>query len=183
MDRDELKREVQRAARGDGDSAAFLFDHYYPRVYRYCLAKLGNRMDAEDAAAETFAKVLRQLGQFRWRGAGFEAWLFRIASNVVVDLFRRAQREQLQDDLRDHGPVDEITPEVVFLRGEATRGVDVILDRLSPDQREVIVLRFAAGLDTAEVAQIMGRKANAVRQLQFRALEHLRTTMPKEQES
>ena len=176
MDTAQLKQEVRRAARGDEESAALLFDHYYPRLYRYALARLGASQDAEDVAAETFARVLRDLDRFRWRGAGFDAWLFRIAHNLVMDHFRHAQREA-PDDTMQTEEMDLRTPEVAALESELSDEVRHMLVHLSPDQKDVIALRFAAGLDTNETAAAMNKKVNAVRQLQFRALETLRQRM------
>lgn len=169
---------VREAVRGDRESAALLFDHYYPRVYRYALARLGSSADAEDVAAETFAPVLRDLGRFTWRGAGFEAWIFRVASNLVVDHVRQMRRQipgtmaVSEEDLRP-----DLGAEGAFGRTESAGDLDELLSRLTPAQREVLLLRFAADLATDEVARVMGRRPNAVRQLQFRALEQMRRMM------
>jgi RNA polymerase sigma-70 factor, ECF subfamily len=170
----ELKKLVRRASAGDRKAAGELFDHFHPRVYRYSLAKLRRPADAEDVAAETFARVLRDLGRFRWKGAGFEAWLFRIASNLVVDHVRRAGGELPTAELVEGPEKDERTPETVVLEGETAKDLNAMLHRLPDDQREVLVLRFAGGLDSNETAEVMGRNANAIRQLQFRALTSLR---------
>lgn len=177
----ELKQEVRRAAKGDEDAAAYLFDTYHPRVYRYALAKLGAGSDAEDVAAETFAVVLRELPKFKWKGAGFEAWLFRIASNLVVDNVRRGGKEWSTPDgyVAPEAAYDR-TPERQILERELSREIGDLLEELTSEQREVLLLRFAAGLDTNETAEAMGRKPNAIRQLQFRALAALRERMDKE---
>jgi RNA polymerase sigma-70 factor (ECF subfamily) len=174
----ELKQEVRRAARGDEEAAAYLFDTYHPRVFRYALAKLGAQSDAEDVAAETFAVVLRELPRFKWKGAGFEAWLFRIAANLVVDQVRRGGKEWAAPDgfVGADMPYDR-TPERQVLEREMSREIAEMLEHLTAEQREVLLLRFAAGLDTNEAAEAMGRKPNAVRQLQFRALAALREQM------
>jgi RNA polymerase sigma-70 factor (ECF subfamily) len=173
-----LRRAARRAARGDERAAAELFDEYHPRLYRYALAKLSSPADAEDVAAETFARVLRDLHRFRWKGAGFEAWIFRIAANLVVDHHRRAGRETPSDDTLEPGDAaGPPTPESAILQGELTARMGDLLNRLGEDQREVLLLRFAGGLDTDEAGRVLGRSANAVRQLQFRALENLRRMM------
>jgi RNA polymerase sigma-70 factor, ECF subfamily len=178
----ELKREVRRAARGDRDAAASLFDHYHPRVYRYALAKLGRPIDAEDVAAETFARVLADLDRFRWKGGGFEAWLFRIAGNLVVDHVRRSGRERAVE-VTDEIEATDAPPEQVVLHREASEELDALLAQLPPDQREVLLLRFAAGLDSEETGRVMNRRANAVRQLQFRALQSVRGRVQPQEEA
>ena len=182
MEPRDLKRAVRRAARGDEPSAGEIFDEFHPRVYRYALAKLGDPVDAEDVAAETFAKVLKGLDRFVWKGGGFEAWIFRIASNVVVDQVRFRSRETVAEvpEDADASPVSSWEPEAAFLLGEVREELREALARLPGDQREVLILRFAGELDTKEVGQVMGRKPNAVRQLQFRALQALRELMAEE---
>lgn len=172
MEARDLRQEVRRAARGDGESAGLLFDHYYPRVYRYALSKLGRAQDAEDVAAETFARVLRRLDRFRWRGAGFEAWIFRIAYNLIVDQYRGSGREELSDERTDQS--EDVTPEDLYFQTETASELSKVLKQLSADQREVLLLRFVAGLETDEISKVMGRSANAIRQLQFRALDAVR---------
>ena len=146
------------------------------------MAKLGAPSDAEDVAAETFAVVLRELPRFKWKGGGFEAWLFRIAANLIVDHFRSSSRESATEDVLEKGDsAYERTPETELLDVELAGEMSARLDALPADQREVLLLRFAAGLDTNEVGNVMGRKANAVRQLQFRALTTLRERMREEE--
>lgn len=174
----DLKRAVREAAAGNEASAALLFDTYYPRVYRYALAKLRNPIDAEDVAAATFTKILAELDRFRWRGAGFEAWLFRIAYTATVDHVRRRSREEPSSTILTMGEsATSHTPESALLESETAEELRALLDRLSPDQKEVLVLRFAGGLDSNEVAGVMGKNPNAVRQLQHRALTSLRRMM------
>jgi RNA polymerase sigma-70 factor, ECF subfamily len=178
MDQGLLRETVRSAASGDEGAAGALFDHFYPRVFRYAASRLRDRTRAEDVAAETFARILRDLHRFKWRGAGFEAWLFRIASNLVVDQIRTSGRERSSDDVleRTQG-VQERSPEGTVLAGETTRELNRMLADLPPDQQEVLTLRFAGGLAPEEIGSVMGRKANAVRQLQFRALGNLRDKM------
>ena len=171
-----LKRAVRQAGRGDEEAASVLFDHYHPKLYRYALAKIGDPSDAEDVAAETFAVILRELGNFRWKGGGFEPWIFRIAYNLIMDSFRGVARVQPAPDPGLHWtetPIDQ-GPENAAVAAETSRELYEVLDQLPEDQRDVLLLRFAAGLDTNETAEVMKRRPNAVRQLQFRALKSMR---------
>lgn len=179
MEEARLKAIVKSASRGDEEAAALLFDEYYPRVYRYASARLGAGPSAEDAASETFAKVVRELGRFKWRGAGFEGWLFRIARNVIVDMQRAGGREApTADTIEPAEPSREGVPEAVVTSVESAAELRALLDRLPPEQREVLLLRFGAGLDTHETGRAMDRNANAVRQLQLRALRNVRAMIP-----
>lgn len=175
MDSDDLREVVRAAARGDADAAGTLFDLYYPRLYSYALAKLRRPADAEDIAAETFARVIRDLDHFQWRGGGFAPWIFRIAFNLIVDRSRKRAREETWAEF-DAGEVDH-SAEIAYLEIETSAELGAYLAQLTADQREVLLLRFVAGLDTDEVARVMHRRPNAVRQLQFRALSSLRRLM------
>ena len=171
----DTKRLVKRVQQGDREAAGRLFDEYHPRVYRYALAKLRDPHNAEDVAAETFARVLSEIGRFRWKGAGFEAWLFRIAYNLIVDGARARTREVPQAESATLSLETEgVDPETAALWNETKSDLSALVVELNDEQREVVLLRFAAGLDTNEVAEVMKRNANAVRQLQFRALGSLR---------
>jgi RNA polymerase sigma-70 factor (ECF subfamily) len=178
VDNHELKRVVRSASRGDEHAAGALFDLYYQRVYRFALVRLGSSQDAEDVASETFAKLLRSLDRFRWKGSGFEAWLFRIASNLVVDHYRVSGRERPDDEIIERSlPLDERDPESALLEDERATELTAMMRDLPPDQQEVLAMRFGAELDPAEIARATGRTSNAVRQLQFRALTNLRKRM------
>ena len=184
METSELRKIVRKAIAGDEEAAGALFDHYHPRVFAYALSKLRNRSDAEDVASEAFARVLRDIDKFRWKGSGFEAWLFRIAANLVVDHVRKSRRETPSEDAMDKADTtQELDPLASVLAGEQAERLGTMLDSLAEEQREVVLLRFAAGLDTSEVGSVMGRKPNAVRQLQFRALTNLREMMREEVEA
>ena len=179
MEEAQLRGLVKKASRGDEGAAALLFDEYYPRVYKYAVARLGPGPAAEDAASETFAKVVREIGRFKWKGAGFEGWLFRIARNVIVDMQRRTGRETLTGEMIEPRETSqEGLPESAAVSVESAVELRALLDRLPPEQRDVLLLRFGAGLDTNETGRAMERNANAIRQLQLRALRNVRAMLP-----
>lgn len=172
-----LPAVVAGAQRGDRDSFGYIFDTFHLPVYRYVLARVRHEADAEDLAAETFQAAFRTIGRFRWRGAPFEAWLFRIARSKIVDHQRRAARRPPPVDLADvpesalaHGgdAVDDV------IRREEWDRVHATLPALSPDQQDVLAMRFFAGLSVEETAGALGRSTSAVKQLQFRAISALR---------
>src|SRR5579883_2407674 len=76
------------AAKQDSHAFALLYDRYVERVYRYCYRRLGSHADAEDTTSQTFHRALEAIASYEVRGAPFEAWLFRIAHNLVVDRSR-----------------------------------------------------------------------------------------------
>lgn len=174
----ELERLVGAARRRDGAAIARLFDRYYAAVYRYAYARLGSVPDAEDAAAETFATLIRTLPRFQWRGVPFEAWLFRIARSKVVDVARDRSRVRRGGEAVDAAAADPDTDPVrIHAAREAREALVAAVDRLSPDQRDVVMLRFFLGRSIREVADHLGRSNGAIKQLQLRALANLRREM------
>ena len=162
----------------DGDSASFaaLYEHFYEKILRYVSFKTGNASESEDIVEDVFLKMLESIGSFRWQGHPFSSWLFRIAHNLVVDHFRKkGRRKQVSlDDVSgmvgstSHDMDGRLDVKVAFLK------VQDAMSELTALQREVITLRFAAGLSIMETAEAMGKKENAVKALQHAAIKKLR---------
>ena len=165
--------DSRRDTPGKEEQLTALFDSCYPRIARYAFARTGNQTDAEDIAAEVFVRAFQSLGSFRERGLPMEAWLFRIAHNLVVDRFRRESRFQRSDeadvDIRDDTDPAGLAEQHVLM-GEVRKA----MQQLTPDQREVVRLRFFGGLSSKETATVMHKKDGAVREMQRAALEKLR---------
>jgi RNA polymerase sigma-70 factor (ECF subfamily) len=174
----EERRLVEAAQR---DTARFgdLYEHYFELVYAYVARRVRDRNEAENLTAEVFYKALRSLPRFKWTGAPFAAWLFRIASNMIAD---RAQRAAREGSLASGDSGSALT---AGLSGEKAQQADLELserraalfrqvEQLAEDQRRVVVMRFAEEKSIREIAAALGRSEGAVKQLQFRALEKLR---------
>lgn len=173
-EQDDLRQLVDAARAGDRDAFGAVFDRCYPAIYRYAYARLGRVADAEDAAAEAFASALGALPRFRWRGAPFESWLFRIAASKVTDsVRRRARAGELPILAATDDAQNEADPARLVADAERRNGLLDAIERLPPAQREVVLLRFFGERPLAEVAKSMGRSVGAVKQLQFRALTRL----------
>jgi RNA polymerase sigma-70 factor, ECF subfamily len=165
MNAGELERErgrVERAQAGDETSWRALFDEYYPRLYRFMCARVGDDATAEDLAAEAFVDAYRGLPRFRWRGLPFGAWLFKIARNRLRMHYRSRRPEEAASDTEVAATGDDPT-----LRME----IEETLGRLPADYREAIKLRYVLGLSGAEAAAAMGRSHGAFRMLLHRATD------------
>ncbi|MCC7020585.1 MAG: sigma-70 family RNA polymerase sigma factor [Ardenticatenales bacterium] len=184
-----LDAERQLAAKAcGGDRAAFgtLYERYVDRIYRYVYFKVGNRAQAEDLTSQTFLKAWDAIGDYEWRDHPFGAWLFRIAHNLVVD-YHRSRREVLGLDdatrqLEAKASRDDARPERMLAELISMERVRHAIGRLTEEQQQVLVLRFFEGLDTGEVADLMGKRRGAIRGLQFRALSALRELLHREQD-
>jgi len=170
-------RDEESTARGlqnqDPEAWAEVYEEYFPRVYRYIALRVGDKTEAEDLAGQVFLKALESISSFKWRGVPVSAWLFRIAHNHVID-YRRTNKAKL------HLPLDEsLVSTDLDPVSEAERNLDIsqvvqAVEQLTQAQRDVIELRFAGGLSTAEVAKVLGKSQGAVKVLQHSALIALR---------
>ena len=158
------------AAQKDPRRFDALYDRNFERVYAFIARRVRDRAAAEDLTSEVFHQALAHLPRFEWRGVPFAVWLLRIARNAVADHWRRAAREEGNPQAEE---ADEIDLEDVERRATLFR----LVASLPADQRRVIVERFAEQRSLREIAQALGRSEGAVKQLQFRALENLRSRM------
>jgi RNA polymerase sigma-70 factor (ECF subfamily) len=168
---------VDAAKAGDESALSELYLLYFPRVYRYILARTGNSYDAEDLAEEVFMKVLDAIKRFEWREVPFSAWLFRIAHNAVISQRRKDTARGKSGPLTDGLPVDSAGPEELVASRLALNEVMEASQRLPEAQRQVIALRFGAGLSVAETARAMGKGEGNVKVIQHKAIKKLREMM------
>lgn len=172
---------VELARLGDSEAFGQLYDHYHISVYRFLYYRVGSVPLAEDLAGETFFRALRSMDSFRWQGRDFGAWLMTIARNLATDHFK-AGRTRLESTTEDMSTLDSATegPEGAVLATLTNEALLEALSGLPTEQRECLVLRFLQGLSIAETAEVLGRSAGAVKQLQLRAVRNLARTLPEE---
>ncbi len=164
---------VERAKDMEEDALASLYSIYYPRIYNYAFLQLGNIQAAEDLASDVMLKVLESIDGYRSKGPPLSAWVFRIARNKLIDLHRLRKRNG-EVNLWDLPVAIELAPETLAERALDRGQLQIALKYLTEVQRQVIVLRFIEGFDTATVARTLGRKEAAVKSVQHRALKSLR---------
>ncbi len=174
---------VDAAKAGDQAALSELYQTYFPRLYRYILARTGNSYDAEDLTEEVFMRVLQAIKRFEHRKAPFSAWLFRIAHNAVISQRRKETARGRSSQLNDGMQVDTAGPEELAEKHVALTEVMQAAKTLPDAQRQVISLRFAAGLTVAETARAMGKGEGNVKVIQHKAIAKLREMMgqPKKQ--
>ena len=171
-----LDELIRRAANLDREAFGELYREYVPRIHRFIAYQVNDRVLAEDLTNLVFMRAMKAIGRYQHRSVPeFNAWIFRIAKNVVVDNWRAK---------RDTVPLDEA---LATERGETLDAhfeslarheeLQVAMQKLTEDQREVIVLRFGMDMSHREIAERMGRNEPAIRALQFRAISSLRDVM------
>jgi len=158
----------------DEEALELVFDTYYVPIYRYAYHHLGNVQSAQDVTGEVFRRLLEAVRDGKGPCRHLQAWLYRVAHNLVVDEQRRLRH-------RNHLPLNtaravaaEVDPEKEAEDRIAHQRVRTALSYLTPDQRQVIILRFLEGLSIREVSLITGKPPGAVKALQHRALNRLR---------
>lgn len=175
---------VDQAQAGDSDAFAQIYHRYLDQVFRFIYFRVSNRQVAEDLTAETFLRALRRIGSVTWQGRDLGAWLVTIARNLVADYFKSGRyRFEVStgdvldaDDAQERGP--EGSPEAAVVDHITNVALLSAVQRLNPEQRECIVLRFLQGFSVAETAQVMGKNEGAIKALQYRAVRALHRLLP-----
>jgi RNA polymerase sigma-70 factor (ECF subfamily) len=177
-----LESLVAAAVTGDQAARERLLAEIHPLVLRYCRARLGRQEtvmgSADDVAQEVCLAVVNALPGYTLRGLSFRAFVYGIAAHKVTDAFRAIGRNRADPmaELPDAALLND-GPEQRLLSGELTERLGLLLNRLTPRQREVLVLRIAVGLSAEETAAAVGSTPGAVRVTQHRALNRLRAMM------
>ncbi len=177
-----LERLVADAVAGNVTARERLLTEIHPLVLRYCRGRLGRQEtvigSADDVAQEVCLAVVGALPSYKIKGLSFRAFVYGIAAHKVTDAFRAIGRNKSEPmaELPDVAVTND-GPEQRLLAGELAERLGGLLHRLTPRQREVLILRIVAGLSAEEVAHIVGSTPGAVRVTQHRALNRLRAVM------
>jgi RNA polymerase sigma-70 factor (ECF subfamily) len=158
-----------------------VYDRYQPKIFAYAMRLLGDECMAEDCVAETFLRFLKAMQAGKGPRDYLQAYLFRIAHNLITDIYRRQPPPPLELDerLQDHDlPHPDVQVERTILQEE----LRAALYRLTPDQRQVVMLRFFEGWNIEMVAEALQKPASAVKSLQHRALAALGRLLVREEE-
>ncbi|HEX2997069.1 MAG TPA: sigma-70 family RNA polymerase sigma factor [Anaerolineales bacterium] len=163
-------------AAAQNDPAAFgrLYDRYVQPIYRYVYSRVGSAHEAEDITSQTFMAAYEALARYRERGQ-FSAWLFRIARSKMNDHFRRNRREV---PLEVAGEILEREDALgVLIRAEELSRIRFLVNHLNEEEQELIRLRYVAGLSFLEIADLLGKREDAVKKSVYRLLARLKSQM------
>jgi RNA polymerase sigma-70 factor (ECF subfamily) len=169
----DLRRLVDFAQRGDREALEALYLLHFDRIYSYLHLSVGNRHDAEDLTTQTFLRMLEAIGRFRWQSAPFSAWLFRIAHNLAMDHFRATRRWQPEEQVPEPEGATESSAEEAAFESIGRRSMLELIENLSPEQKQVLTLKFVFNFSNGEAAAILCKTEGAVKSLQHRALVSL----------
>ena len=181
MTREEEARIIRRVLDGDTDAFEWIVTEYQRNVYNLALRMVRNSEDAQDMAQEAFIKAYSSLSGFRG-DSRFSVWLYRIVSNVCLDFLRKQGKNQTvsltaDEDDGDDAQLDiadsSASPETLLERKMTREAVARGLDTLSPDMRQILLLREMQGLSYDEIGQTLGLEAGTVKSRIFRARKKL----------
>ncbi len=157
---------------------ANIYDTYSPGLYRYAMRLTGDQDLAEECVAETFIRLLQAFRVGKGPQDFLQAYLFRIAHNWIVDYYRK---KPLEPDLLDEKQVeDKLSPEELTGITFQNHHLRKALLTLTPDQQQVVALKYLEGLENMEIARILKKPVGAVKSLQHRALTNLKKYLIKE---
>ena len=170
---------VMLAKAGDAEAFGHLYETYLDRIYRYIYFRVTDEQTAEDLISQVFTKAWENLDRYQPSGRPFIAWLYTIAHNTVIDHYRTRKDTVAIENTLSLASDSPGPDEQVELHFEAD-SLRLALQTLTPEQQQVVVLKFIAGMTTDEIASQLHKSAGAVRALQMRALQALAKQMEKD---
>jgi len=183
----EQEKELVERARKDREAFGELYDQYYSRTFSYVLRRTVSIKIAQDITSEVFFKALKNLERFRWRGISFSSWLYRIATNEIIDHFQRNKRSKFYLDLDEVSDLISLSDpsaetEVLEAEAELQRHEEFLIlhkciSKLPAKYQEVITLRFFENKQVKEIGEILCKREGTVKSLLHRGLEKLRKLM------
>lgn len=169
----DIVKLVEQAQKGNIEAFGKIYDALIDRVYRFVYFRTGAREEAEDLTEEIFLKAYKNIRSFEKRNCPFEAWIFRIARNAIIDHYRTKKNHIKLDqvyDLEDDQQQPQEDAENQILYRAVLRQIYKLPDRY----QEIIILRFIEGKKTEEIGFILQKPAPHVRVLQSRAIKLLK---------
>lgn len=166
-----VRNLVKKAKKRDPDAFGQLYDEYVDQIFRYIYYKVGNFTEAQDLTGQTFLKAFENIDSYEVRDVAFSSWLYRISHNLVVDYFRKeSKRENVSIDERPPEPSNRGNPVDEVMADLDSQRLYKAMQKLTHNQREVLVLKFIDNLSNSQVAEIMGISVGAVKSTQKRGL-------------
>jgi RNA polymerase sigma-70 factor, ECF subfamily len=183
-----VNRQLDRVRRGEPEALSALYRQLLPGVFGYIVARVPDRATAEDLTSEVFLKMVEGVSRLRASDeAGVAAWILRIARVTVAGYYRKREHQpalvplehifEEEEEYRGNQVIPASDPNIdPARRAEARDEWDTVvkaINMLTEEQRQVLIGRLILGYDVATVARMIGKNANAVKALQFRALHSL----------
>lgn len=175
-DFDDPQEIIRQAKKGDRKAFERLYKMYYVPIFRYIYLRIRNKQETEDIVQEVFMKIYGSIESYQDQGKDSLAYFFTIARNKVIDSYRKKKNVSLDENLVVFEQLESHydNPEELFEQNENARIVNLAIQSLNDTQKEVVIMKYINGLSNNQIAQILGRKEDAIRQIQHRALKVLK---------
>ena len=167
---------LAQQATTDEDAFEELYEHFFPRVYNFIYARVKNSADADDITSIAFMKMNENLEKYNPAQAAFSTWLFRIATNSIIDHTRHVEKNQETEweEFFDPAAPEYQEPEAQTLEKEGHRELFAALDKLSERERRIVELKFFSDMDTRSISEILMMSESNVRTTLHRTLAKLK---------
>ena len=167
--------ELVQLAKDDKEAFGELYERYMPKIYSYIYYRTSNQHDAEDLTARVFFRAMSHIGNYVDKGVPFQAWLYRIAHNLVANWHRDQGRRKVipLDDYVAHSLKSE-APDRLAEDSEEQEKLMEAIHRLPEERQQLLLLKFIDQLSNAEIGEIMDRTEGAIKSLYHRTLLSLR---------
>lgn len=167
--------ELVQLAKDDKEAFGELYERYMPKIYSYIYYRTSNQHDAEDLTARVFSRAMSHIGNYVDKGVPFQAWLYRIAHNLVANWHRDQGRRKVipLDDYVAHSLKSE-APDRLAEDSEEQEKLMEAIHRLPEERQQLLLLKFIDQLSNAEIGEIMDRTEGAIKSLYHRTLLSLR---------
>lgn len=176
--------ELVKLSKEDKGAFGELYERYMPKMYSYIFYRTSNRHDAEDLTARVFFRAMSHIGNYVDKGLPFQAWLYRIAHNLVANWHRDQGRRKIiaLDDYVSHSLKSE-SPDRLAEELEEREQLMEAIQRLPEDRQQLLLLKFIDQLSNAEIGQIMSRTEGAIKSLYHRTLLSLRDELQRREQA
>lgn len=176
----DVEKFVQLAQKGDTEAFGKIYDALVKPVYRYIYYRVSPQI-AEDLTEETFLKAWQSISKYKAGATPFSAWIFRIAHNLVCDHYRKNEISSEIDENMADTKTDAIPSYHLNIHLNQVK-LRQAINRLPENYQQVILLKYINEEENDVIAQVIGKTEGAVRTLQFRALEKLRSFLEEKRE-
>jgi RNA polymerase sigma-70 factor (ECF subfamily) len=171
---------VEMAKAGDKEAFGELYERYVEKIYNYVYYRTGNHHDAEDLTARVFFRAMGHIENYTERGVPFQAWLYRIAHNLVANWHRdRGRRKVIPLDEFIAASLKSDAPDRQAEDKEEREALLNAIRRLPDERQQLLTLKFVEHLSNAEIGAIMDRTEGAIKSLYHRTLIALRDDLQK----
>lgn len=174
-DNQEILSVIEKAKGLDSEAIAFLFNRYYPKIYRYIYYWVKTKEDAQDLASEVFIRLVKSI---RYQSGNFDAWIYAIAKNLITDYYRRnaTRKESCINEKMVNSVSCQDKDDPMLTEEELKQS----MQSLTEEQSQIIALKFIEGYDNEKISQITGKSIGAIKALQFRAILALKEVLKRE---